>query len=324
MARIPPPVLSRLPRAVRPFPGETTDSYLARLAHANRLDTRALRFYIAGRRNRTPPFPAGRLAIATGIPASTLKYAIPDLSFGYGPLHYNRHNAAGFPEHKADDGPPCGLCVLARGITMPVRCWKRPEDVICLRHRRWTGPGSGAQPDLSAQPDIIQAHKRHLRLVRRFGRETVAFQFAVADHICRRWHELRRHDAAFGGRMLAFHGPGWQASPASPTVAAAIYPQAVALTRLLASPFWQALSAPGNPREELFVAELRRTVAPDYPWPQPFRSADPLETWISKHHLSGCSPGLFGYHSWPGPRSPAPDATSARTAGDGASSRAPR
>jgi hypothetical protein len=163
MARIAPPVLSRLPRTVRPFAGETIDSYLARLAHANRVDATALRFYIAGRRNRFPPFPADRLATAAGFLASTLQRAIPDLSFGYGPLHHDRHNGAGFPEHKADDGPPCDLCVLARGITMPVHCWKHPEDVICLRHRRWTGPGSRtAQLDLSAQPDITQAHKRPL------------------------------------------------------------------------------------------------------------------------------------------------------------------
>jgi hypothetical protein len=304
MARILPPVLRPLPRTVKPFPGETTASYLARLAHANRLDAEALRFYIHGERRRTPPLSASRLAVVTGFPASTLRYAIPDLGIGPGSLDKNHHNGAGFPQHKTDDGPPCRQCVLARGITMPVRCWKRPEDVVCLRHRRWTGPGAGAgQPDLSAQPDIMQAHKRHLRLVRRFGRDPVADGFAVADHICRRWHEHRQHDAAFRDRMLTFHGPGWQASPASPTIAAAIYPQAVALTRLLTSPYWQALSSPGHPdRQALFIAEVRRTVAPGYLWPQPRRPADPLDAWITEHYLpGGFSPFLFRYHSWPVP-----------------------
>jgi hypothetical protein len=302
MARVLPPVLRPLPRIVRPFAGETIASYLARVAHANRLDAEALRFYITGHRRRTPPFPAGRLAAVTGFPARTLRYALPDLGIGYGPLDDDHHNGAGLPQRKADDGPPCRLCVLARGITQPVRCWKRPENVICLRHRRWTGPGAGAdQPDLSAQPDILQAHKRHLRLVRRFGRDNVAFDFAVADHICRRWHELRQHDAGFRDRMLIFHGPGWQASPASPTVAAAIYPQAVALTRLLVSPGWQALSSPARPdRQQRFIAEVRRTVAPGYLWPQPPRPADPLATWITERYLpGGFSPFLFRYHSWP-------------------------
>jgi TniQ len=301
MARILPPVLNRLPRTVKPFPAETTASYLARLAHANRLDAEALRHYITGRRHRTPPFPADRLAIVTGYPVRALRYAIPDLSFGYGPLDSDHYNNAGFPQHKTDDGPACNRCALARGITMPVRCWKRPENVICLRHRRWIGPGAETgQPGLSAQPAILQAHKRHLRLVRRFGRDQVATGFAVADHICRRWHEHRRHDAGFCDRMLAFHGPRWQAPPASPTVAAAIYPQAVALTRLLVSPYWQALSSGHRGRQELFIAEVRRTVAPGYLWPQPYRPADPLGSWITEHHLpSGYRPALFRYHSWP-------------------------
>jgi len=304
MARILPPVLRRLPRTVRPFPGETIASYISRLAHANRLDAKALRFYITGRRHRTPPFPAGRLAIVTGYPVTTLRYAIPDLSFGYGSLDGSYPNGIGLPQHKTDDGPPCRLCVLARGITLPVRCWKRPEDVVCLRHHRWTGPGAGTdQPDLSAQPDILQAHKQHRRLVRRFGRDAVAFEFAIADQICRRWHEHRQHDGGFRDRMLIFHGSGWQVSPASPTVAAAIYPQSVALTRLLASPYWQALSAPSRPdRQELFIAEVRRTVAPGYQWPQPCRPADPLDSWITEHNLpGGHRPALFRYHSWPVP-----------------------
>jgi len=306
MAPIPPPVLAPLPRTVTPFPGETTDSYLTRLAHANRLSPRALRSHIAGRWDRTPPFPVGRLATATGLPASTLRHAIPDLGFGYGALHHNPPNSAGFPQRKADDGPPCTMCALARGITLPVRCWKHPEDVICPRHHRWTGPGSAAsQPGLSAQPAILQAHKRHLRLARRLGRDPVALAFAVADHICRHWHGLRQHDAAFRDRMLAFHGPGWQPSPASPTTAAATYPQAVALTRLLATPHWRALSASSQPgHREAFISELRRTVAPGYRWPQPRRPADPLETWINERYLPGWSPHLFSYHSWPPPVTP--------------------
>jgi hypothetical protein len=162
-----------------------------------------------------------------------------------------------------------------------------------------TGASDAYQPGLSGQPGIIQAHKRHLRLVRCFGREPVALAFAVADHISRLWHERGEHDATFRAYMLAFHGPDWQAAPASPTVAAAIYPQAVALTRLLASPHWQAMSAPGpGDGRGLFIAELRRTVAPRYRWPPPHRPPDPLGTWINQRCIPGYGP-LFNYHSWP-------------------------
>jgi hypothetical protein len=131
----------------------------------------------------------------------------------------------------------------------------------------------------------------------------VALDFAVADHICRRWHEQGQNDAAFRDRMLAFHGPGWQPAPASAaTTAAAIYPQAVALTRLLASPRWMGLaSSADQDQHRLFVAELRRTVAPGYPWPPLTRPADPLGTWIYEHYMSSYSPYLFRYHDWPVP-----------------------
>jgi len=76
--------------------------------------------------------------------------------------------------------------VAAKGITEPVRCWKRPENVICLRHRRWIGATTvGDQPDFIVQPEILRVHKQHLRLVRRLGRDAVAVGYAFADHICR-------------------------------------------------------------------------------------------------------------------------------------------
>jgi hypothetical protein len=298
------PVLRPLPRTVKPFPGETIASYLARLAHANRLDTDALCCHITGHRRRTLPFPAGRLAVVAGFPVRSLQYALPDLATGQAPLGHRNRAGLWLPQRRQDDGPPCRLCVLARGITQPVHCWKRPENVICQRHRRWIGPGAAAsQPDLSAQPDILQAHKRHLRLVRRLGRDTVAFEFAAADHICRHWHTHRQHDTDFQDRMLISHGPRWQVPSASPTVAAAIYPQAVALTRLLASPYWRAMSSPARPDwQELFIAEIRRTAAPGYHWPQQPRPADPLHAWITERNLPGSyHPALFRYHTWPVP-----------------------
>jgi hypothetical protein len=79
MARVSPPLLQPLPRQVKPFPAETSASYVARLAHANRLDAEALRYYITSDRRRSPPMPAARLAVVTGIPAQVLRYAIPDL-----------------------------------------------------------------------------------------------------------------------------------------------------------------------------------------------------------------------------------------------------
>jgi hypothetical protein len=87
--------------------------------------------------------------------------------------------------------------------------------------------------------------------------------------------------------MAVFHGPSWAVPPGSPTVAAAVYPQAIALTRLLASPFWQSLFTDDTGGgQDRFFAEVSRTVAPGYAWPRPFRSTDPLYRWLFGHRFS--------------------------------------
>jgi hypothetical protein len=297
MAAVVLPLLRPLPRQVKPFPRETTESYLGRLADANRVDLKALRFHIAGGRRPCAAFFAARLSVVSNLPEHTLHCALPDL----GPTDSFRSlSEPRFTQRNYNDGPACRLCVLGVGISASVRCWKQPEDVICLRHRRWTCSWAGEdQPDLSSQPDILQAHKRHLRLVRRFGRSAVAFGYAVADHICRQWHEQRRYDKGFQRRMQIFHCTEWRLPRTDPTIAAAIYPQVIALTRLLASPYWQSQAIPGNPSGQArFAREVRQMVAPGYIWPQPSRSADPLYQWIFERRPLDPSPALFNYSRW--------------------------
>lgn len=267
-----------LPRYVRPFHAETLASYLNRLAYANRLDPKALRRYIAESR-LSGPVPVDRLAIVSGVPAIALEGAIADLD-GRGLASTNYYRSIAI--HPQLSGPACQLCAAARGITQQVTCWKPPEKVICLRHRRWTGSGSTSiQPSLHGQPDILEANRRHLRLVRRFGRDEVTMGFEIADEICRQWRDQREHDEEFARRLSIFHGPDWQLSPSDPTVAAAAYPQVVALTRLITSPYWYELAIAASAHAlSHFQQEMKRTVAPAYRWPQPTFSKDPLHRWI--------------------------------------------
>lgn len=289
--------LRPLPRTVAPFRGETIASYLRRLAVINCSDHRALRIYIAGQARADFPFPPDRLAAAAGRGERALRLAIPDLSAG-------RKRGPGYPKtysHREDDGLACRLCAAAKGTTEPVRCWKQPENVICLRHRRWIGIGSTAdtdQPDLTGHPDILQAHKRHLRLARRLGRDAVATGFAAADEICRRWAGRNFCNDGLARRLLDFNRGNRHVHTTAPTVAAAMYPEVVALTRLLASPFWQAQAQLGNTDgQQRFAAEVSRTVAPGYQWPQPARSGDPLYHWIIDR--SPHAPRLSSYRRWP-------------------------
>jgi hypothetical protein len=78
------PLLQPLPRQVKPFPGETTTSYLRRLALANRLEAVALRSHITGGQRQSAPVPVARLAIVTSLPEHTLRCALPDLSLARG------------------------------------------------------------------------------------------------------------------------------------------------------------------------------------------------------------------------------------------------
>ena len=109
--------------------------------------------------------------------------------------------------------------------------------------------------------------------------------FAAAEHICRQWHAQRQHDEQFGRRMRIFHGADWPLPANAPTIAAAAYPEVVALARLLTSPHWRSLVT-GIPEDgdALFAREVQKTVAPEYKWPQPRSSRDPLYRWITKGH----------------------------------------
>jgi len=95
-------------------------------------------------------------------------------------------------------------------------------------------------------------------------------------------------DDGYARRMEIFHGPGWRdrGDDEIQTSDAAAYQQAVALTRLLASPCWRERIL-GKDRlwPEEFEAEVRRAVAPGYIWgiyPRtrwPRDRDDPLLEW---------------------------------------------
>jgi hypothetical protein len=89
--------------------------------------------------------------------------------------------------------------------------------------------------------------------------------------------------------MRIFHGPDWRLPRTDPTIAVAIYPQVIALTRLLSSPYWQAQVSHDNPPgQERFAREARRT-------------ADPLCQWILHWHPHALPAAWRNYRRWPDP-----------------------
>ena len=284
-----PLLLRPLPRPAAPFRDETITSYLSRLAGANHIDPAALRRLLASSDRKDAPVPLGRLAAVTGLPGRLLACAMPQIC--------TTSELSGLPARDRPRARPgwaflaCRACVAGQ----PVTRWALHDDVMCSRHRRWISRYH-EQPDLTAQPEILHAHRRHRRLIRRHGRDPVMRAVRDAQRICIGWRLDGLPDPGFGRRMEIFCGPGWDDRDewTPQALDAAAYPQSVALARLLANPYWRDRIL-GNhwAGHDEFTAELQRTVAPGYTWdyrpPARWRRDrdDPLLEWrLHTRHLA--------------------------------------
>ncbi len=281
-------ILRPLPRTVAPVADETLDSYLWRLAMANRLDHTALRTHLTGRRSKFVTIPIDTLAFVSGQPAQALRCALPELARPGDP------RLAGRVPPGTGGRPACSSCALVRRHQAGVAwCWNHHDHVVCHGHRRWVGDGNDqperGQPDLADQPDILQANLRHRRLIRRVGRFPATSAYQDARAICCRWHHHDDHDDDFQRLMLRFHGPHWRVGPSDPTIHAARYPQIVALTTLLASQYWQSAAQRQWPEPTEFINQVRRTIAPHYRWNlrRHDGARDPLTELIGEQRASG-------------------------------------
>jgi len=126
-----------LPRTCAPLPHETMSSYLYRLASANSMDPETLRTLVAGDSHKDAwPRPAV-LSRLSDRPEHALLHALPELR----PATAERRIPKAWRT-----GPGCKLCNAARGAGRYAQVWRAPDDVLCLRHQRWTtGPDDGDQ-----------------------------------------------------------------------------------------------------------------------------------------------------------------------------------
>lgn len=190
-----------LPLQVRFFPGESTGSYVTRLAAHNGLgvgqlldsvgeglsapevDPRYTELYVdrAGR---------ARLAALAGRDVGHLVQALPSLrdelllpSPGGGPVWQWPWEPRGGYLVRG-----CILCAAGRGIDTPI--WMMCPDTwrICVRHERFTDNSRDdtvPHIDLSPGPHVVHAERRRRQLVRRLGaagRVVVADAYGVLAH----------------------------------------------------------------------------------------------------------------------------------------------
>src|SRR6266567_1114991 len=164
------PLPPRLPRPVPPFPGETTASYIYRLAAASELHPSDLRAHLAGRREREP-VALDSLAAAAGRPRHALAWALPELRPGSDPAlpGYVRHDLL------ALRGPvrlvSLRLRLAARrDVPLPLPpdlariCGPSPPP-LAVRHRRAVRDHPGTRKALPVRPPprTPGRHRRHRR-----------------------------------------------------------------------------------------------------------------------------------------------------------------
>lgn len=279
----PPSRLPRLPRPIPPFSGETTRSYLYRLAVANQLHPDDLRAHLTGTRHRAPITLEG-LAAATGRSPRSLSYALPELR----------------PDIAPGTDPPvpvyvrrtvCWRCAARRSAFVFAVTWQPAEVTLCPNHLVWLGPPvrahrGGGQYDVRDLPDILHAQTRHYRLARRHGRQTAADAFAEAAHITALWARHGFHDDRRKPLIHVFlgHNPLTGRLPAGdPITSAVTYPETVDLARVLAMPRWRHPNGPANKHEvHQFRRDISHHVGVRY---RPEDSSyDPLFRWLQKRH----------------------------------------
>lgn len=227
-----------LPRSIPPFPGETTSSYLARLAAANKLTLTTLRILLTGTPGKQP-IDAHDLAAASGRSVQSLRHALPELAPGFTapsgrPVLISRRR-------------PCRRCTTRRGITVPVICWLPTEITVCRPHHIWLGAptrpsDNDEQHDLTELPQLIQAQRRHTRLVRSHGRRIAAEAFTEAAHVTSCWAHRGFPDLGRYQRMHALcgaHPTSTRLRRGDPLIPVVTYPETVALASVLAQPQWR-------------------------------------------------------------------------------------
>lgn len=265
------PALRPLPLKTRPYPDETTPSFIRRIELANHIGYGAVREL----RNRTGRSWPETLAILSRNAVRTLVLAMPQLSAGT-----LLPESADRPACRATR-IACSLCTLSRGAGNHVVVHTTHERVLCPRHRLWTGDGNagtGTQVRLDTCPAILAAHRHHRNLITRFGRPAVLKAFEASSLINWQWYEKFGHFGCFTDRNMALTASGnVSQAPRPATVAAALYPSVVDLASALASPYWR--SAAKSPDPAAFLERISSQITDGW-IPQGF--GDPLRRWMTQ------------------------------------------
>ncbi|MEV6256825.1 hypothetical protein ACIHAX_32200 [Nocardia sp. NPDC051929] len=269
----------QLPITIPPAHHEILASYLARLARLNSIDGDELwkRVSIPAPTPTRRIVTAERMAALTGRRGENLAGALPELRDPK--PHWTMFRHAPQPGCKRCDARHRGGAVLR---VLP------HHRYVCTRHGYWVGPPdiTATGPSLTHCPQIVAAQRQHLRLVQRYGWAAAYDAVLTAFMICaHRWNEprpttgLRLQQDLWTKRSLMLIPEGTEPSTFTASkLFACLYPEAIALSPVIAAPRWRQHAAGDAHQLALFVAELRRRLRDnDY---QPRGERDAIAHWI--------------------------------------------
>lgn len=269
----------RLPIPVPPARHETLASYLARLANLHGMAPRELWEPISAPRSGTMrrDVLVDRLAVLTGRAPSHLAGALPEL----------RDPPPDWAAWRHQPQPGCPRCDARHDGGAVTRLLPH-HRYACTRHRYWIGPPDAGQPTTALGDDlddVVHAQRRHLRLLRRHGPamsfDAVLTGFLICGHL---WADRPDADTVswqlrWEGRTKVLIPVGAEAVTFSASrLFAAVYPEAVTLAAVLASPTWRQLAGGSPEQQRRFRTEIGRLLG--HPGYQPRDGGDAIAHWM--------------------------------------------
>ena len=280
--------LPRLPIPVGPARYESLASYLTRLASLHGVPAgelwKLVTTPLSGSQRRRVD--GDRLAHITGRRVEHLARALPELQ---GP-------DTGWESWRHQTQPGCPRCD-ARHDGGPVLRLLPHHHYVCTRHRYWIGPPDAGQPATflgglpgTAAAEILRAQRQHHHLLARYGHaatfDAVLTGFLICGHL---WHSRRFERAGpepeWVRRVEELIPPGTEDTTYSASrLFAAIYPEAVSLAGLIASPAWRKAAGGDAEQQHAFLAEACRRIGRKADAND--RSIDAIRHWMifDSHH----------------------------------------
>ncbi|EFV13816.1 hypothetical protein [Segniliparus rugosus] len=268
------------PIRVKPYPAETVASYVNRIEDAHKLDGGTL---VANQKSTGLSW-LEYLTSVTNRPAKSLQYALPELREGFN--HPTRPYWDHFSKLIQDNGYACERCRAARCINRPVPIWASYENVLCYRHKIWTGGNLFRVKTLVSvadMPEISRAHHMHKKLIAQHGKIKTRKAFSAAELMVFEWDRIGQlPTCAKRLESLAerdHHRSSVLSPHMDPRAPLARYPELLAMTRLVLDPQWSADMRSKNARHR--ALSVNRVVAEVTGRYRPTTPHDPLTAWAA-------------------------------------------